>query len=66
MWRPQALQDTEPINSFVKTKAALCIIRRQRPAKNTRCYRFYVFYQYMLIHPTTITLACNIFMQGNY
>jgi len=35
---------------------------RVHPAKNTRCYISNVFYQYMLIHPTTVTLACNIFM----
>ena len=39
MWRAQALEDTEPVNSFVqKTKAALCVIRRQHPAKNARWY----------------------------
>ena len=31
-----------------------------------RCYPSNVFYQYMLIHPTTVTLACNIFMQDGY
>ena len=44
------------------SESTFTIIRQ----KNTRCYFSYVFYQYMVIHPTTITLVCNIFTQGYY
>ena len=39
---------------------------RVHPTKNIRCYLFYTFYQHMLIHPTTITMSYNIFMQEGY